>query len=137
MGARGLLTLPEKDPKRVFEGQALRRLLRLGVLDETQTKMGYVLGLTVEKFLDRRLQTVVFQQHMAKSYHHARVLIKQRHIRVGKKLVDVPSFMVRLDSEKHIEFSLTSPLRPGNAPGRVKRKSDKKKNEKGEDDDDE
>merc|ERR1712194_361259 len=115
----------------------IRRLVRLGLLDETQVKLDFVLGLTVEKFLDRRLQTRVFKHHMAVSFHHARVLIKQRHIRVGKRLVDVPSFMVRLDSEKHIEFSLTSPLRPGNAPGRVKRKSDKKKNEKGEDDDDE
>jgi hypothetical protein len=35
---------------------------------------------------------------MAKSIHHARVLIKQRHIRVGKQLVNVPSFLVRLTS---------------------------------------
>ena len=56
---------------------------------------------------------------MAKSIHHARVLIKQRHVRVGKRMVDIPSFMVRLDSEKHIEFALTSPFgagRAGNKP---------------------
>ncbi len=41
---------------------------------------------------------------------------------VGKRMVDVPSFMVRLDSEKHIEYSLTSPYGAGRA-GRVKRKS--------------
>jgi len=80
-----------------------------------------VLGLTVEKFLDRRLQTRVFNSGLAKSIHHARVLIRQRHIRVGKRLVNVPSFMVRLESEKHIEFALTSPL-GGGRHGRVKRK---------------
>merc|ERR1711966_540752 len=131
--ARTLLTLPEKDPKRMFEGSALlRRLMRLGLLTETENKLDYVLGLTVEKFLDRRLQTRVFQAGLAKSIHHARVLIKQRHIRVGKRLVDVPSFMVRLDSEKHIEFALTSPFGNGR-PGRVKRKSDKNKNAGGDD----
>jgi small subunit ribosomal protein S9e len=29
----------------------------------------------------RRLQTLVFKQNLAKSLHHARVLIRQRHIR--------------------------------------------------------
>ena len=33
----------------------------------------------------------------------------------------MPSFVVRLDSQKHIDFSLTSPL-GGGRPGRVKRK---------------
>jgi len=124
--ARTLLTLPEKDNKRLFEGAALlRRLMRLGLISETENKLDYVLGLSVEKFLDRRLQTIVFNAGYAKSIHHARVLIKQRHIRVGKRLVDIPSFMVRLDSEKHIEFALTSPF-GGGRPGRVKRKTDKK-----------
>merc|ERR1719329_1270751 len=111
--------------------------MRMGLLNETENKLDYVLGLSVEKFLDRRLQTRVFQAGLAKSIHHARVLIKQRHIRVGKRLVDVPSFMVRLDSEKHIEFALTSPF-GGGRPGRNKRKSDKGKSggEDGGDDED-
>jgi small subunit ribosomal protein S9e len=120
--ARALLTLPEKDPKRLFDGQALlRRLTRYGLLTENEQKLDFVLGLNIEKFLDRRLQTRVFQQGLAKSIHHARTLIKQRHIRVGKRMVNVPSFMVRLDSEKHVEFALTSPYGTGRS-GRVKRK---------------
>lgn len=63
-----------------------------------------MLQLTTQKLLERRLQTKVFKQGLAKSIHHARVLIKQRHIRVGKQLVNVPSFLVRVDSEKHIQF---------------------------------
>jgi small subunit ribosomal protein S9e len=45
--------------------------------------------------------------------------------RVGRQLVNIPSFMVRVDTEKHIDFSLTSPL-GGGEPGRVKRKNQKK-----------
>ncbi len=35
----------------------------------------------LQDFLERRLQTLVFKQGLAKSIHHARVLIRQRHIR--------------------------------------------------------
>ncbi|KAF4035340.1 S4 domain [Phytophthora infestans] len=120
--ARELLTLDPKDPKRLFEGSALlRRLKRYGMLAEDENELDFVLRLNVQKLLERRLQTKVFKQNLAKSIHHARVLIKQRHIRVGKQLVDVPSFLVRMDSEKHIDFAVTSPYGQGR-PGRVARR---------------
>ncbi|KAK4536453.1 hypothetical protein CDCA_CDCA08G2478 [Cyanidium caldarium] len=120
--ARELLTLEENAERRLFEGAALlRRLTRLGLLDATQQNLDYVLSLKVHDFLERRLQTQVFKLGLAKSIHHARVLIRQRHIRVGKQLVNVPSFMVRVDSQKHIDFAPTSPF-GGGRPGRVKRR---------------
>jgi len=135
--ARVLLTLDEKSNKRMFEGESLlRRMSRYGLLDETQMKLDYVLALNVSDFLERRLQTLVFKLGLAKSIHHARVLIRQRHIRVGKQIVNVPSFLVRVDSQKHIDFSLKSPF-GGGRPGRVKRKNLKNKGSKGGDADEE
>lgn len=80
--ARELLKLDEKDTRRLFEGNALiRRLIRIGVLDESKAKLDFCLSLKIEDFLERRLQTQVFKLGLAKSIHHARVLIRQRHIR--------------------------------------------------------
>ncbi|GJR17279.1 40S ribosomal protein S9-2 [Tanacetum coccineum] len=56
----------------------------------------YVLALTSENFLRRR-DTCVQDW-------------------VGRQVVNVPSFMVRVDSQKHIDFSLTSPF-GGGRPG--------------------
>merc|ERR1712205_62154 len=121
--ARTLLTKDDKDPQRIFEGQALmRRMIRYGILDEDKQRLDYVLGLKIENFMERRLQTLVFKRGLAKSIHHARGLIRQRHIRVGRQVVNVPSFMVRVEQQPHIEFSLKSPF-GGGTPGRVKRKN--------------
>ncbi|KAF7233820.1 hypothetical protein EG68_12248, partial [Paragonimus skrjabini miyazakii] len=112
--ARELLTLDEKDPRRLFGGSALlRRLVRVGVLPEDKMKLDFVLGLKIEDFLERRLQTQVFKLGLAVSIHHARVLIRQRHIRVRTQMVNCPGFMVRLDSGKLIDFTLSSPLGKG------------------------
>ncbi|ORM40740.1 FACT complex subunit SPT16 [Babesia sp. Xinjiang] len=100
----------------------LRRMVRYGLMGENERKLDFVLGLTLNKMMERRLQTKVFKLGLAKSIHHARCMIRQRHIRVGKQIVDIPSFMVRVDSEKHIDFALTSPF-GGGRPGRVHRKS--------------
>ena len=82
--ARNLLTMDDTDPKRIFEGEALlRRMYKYGLLDESQNKLDYVLALTPQDFLERRLETLVFKLGLAKSIHHARVLIRQRHIRSG------------------------------------------------------
>jgi small subunit ribosomal protein S9e len=158
--ARTLLTLEERDTRRIFQGNALlRRMYRYGLLDEQQKGLDYVLALQPSDFLERRLQTLVFKLGHAKSIHHARVLIRQKHIRcvdafdicclwldrwrcvcalveglyctfgpqtlsircrVGKQVVNVPSFLVRVDSQKHIDFALSSPF-GGGRPGRVKR----------------
>eukprot|EP01129_Flabellula_baltica_P001739 TRINITY_DN11665_c0_g1_i1.p1 TRINITY_DN11665_c0_g1~~TRINITY_DN11665_c0_g1_i1.p1 ORF type:complete len:193 (+),score=53.89 TRINITY_DN11665_c0_g1_i1:26-604(+) len=123
--ARTLLTMEEKDPRRIFEGEALlRRLHRYGILDENKNTLDYVLQLQVEDFLERRLQTQVLKLALARSIHQARVMVRQKHIRVRNQLVHVPSFMVRVDSQRHIDFALSSPF-GGGRPGRLKRKLDK------------
>merc|ERR1740133_335830 len=108
--ARVLLCMDETDRRRIFEGEALIKY---------QRKRDYVLGLTVHQFMERRLQTLVVKRNLAKSVHMSRVLIRQRHIAVGKQLVTIPSFLVRRTSEQLIALSATSCKRTGKL-GRMK-----------------
>jgi len=104
--ARELLMLPEKDTKRVFEGTALlRRLTKLGVLDEDKQKLDYVLELTPADLLERRLQTQVYKSGKAKSIHHARTLINHRHIALGSQMCNQPGLLVWKENEKLIRNS--------------------------------
>jgi small subunit ribosomal protein S9e len=120
--ARILLTMDEQDPRRLFEGEALiRRMVRIGLLKDSERRLDYVLGLTISQFMERRLQTLVVKRKLASSVHHARVLIGQRHIAVGKQMVNIPSFVVRVSSEQHIKMAATS-VYTTNKPGRMKRK---------------
>ena len=79
-----------KDPKHLFEGNALIRcLVRIGVLDESRMRLDYVPdSMETEDFLELQLQTQVFKSDLVQSIHHAHVLIRKRHIRVGKQIVN-------------------------------------------------
>ena len=96
-------------------------MVRLEWLLESSRKLDYVLGIATAEIMEWRLQTKVFELDLAKSSQHARVFTRQRHTRAGKHICDMASFVVRLDSEKHIDFALASPF-GGDRPGQVRRK---------------
>ena len=105
--ARELLTLEKDDPRRIFEGQALiDRMMRIGVLGKDEKQLDYVLSLTTNKFLERRLQTLVHSNQAAKSIHEARTLIFQKKIALTKgtrrQIINIPSFVVRKENENKI-----------------------------------
>jgi small subunit ribosomal protein S9e len=125
--AKILMTLPDKDPRRFFQGRSLvKKLKRYGILEKNQETLDNILSLKTQDFLERRLQTLVFKKGLAKSVHHSRILIRQRHISVDNNLVDIPSFLVKLKSEDKIEFFSKSPF-GGGEPGRNRKKTLKKK----------
>ena len=106
--ARDLLTLEDNDPKRIFEGDALiNRMLRIGVLNKHEKSLDLVLDLKLVKFLERRLQTLVFKSSYAKSIHEARSLIFQNRITLNtgrrNKTVNIPSLIVRKENENKID----------------------------------
>merc|ERR1712048_1076637 len=127
--ARRLLTLQQDDPRRTFEGGALlRRLTRLGVLGPEQQRLEYCQSIKAKDVLKRRLQTLV-KEIGVESVHRARVLIYQRHIRVGHQVVTSPSFLVREKSQRFINFREGSSL-GGGPPGKIKRRNIRRKQAK-------
>lgn len=105
--ARELLTLEENNPVRLFEGQALmNKLFKFGLLDkETEAGLDFALSLNIERFLERRLQTLVYKNKLAKSIHHSRVMIYGKQIVVNNQIVDVASYMVSADNETKIDIN--------------------------------
>jgi small subunit ribosomal protein S9e len=105
----------------------LRRLKRYGIIKQEENTLDRILTLKIQDFLERRLQTIVFKLGLAHSIHHARVLIRQRHISIENNLVNIPSYLVRLKSQEKISYFSRSPYCDGN-PGRVRKKTLKKQN---------
>merc|ERR1712190_449783 len=96
-----------------------------GILTMEQQKLEYCLSIKAKDVLKRRLQTLV-KEIGVESVHGARVLIYQRHIRVGHQVVTSPSFLVREKSQRFINFREGSSL-GGGPPGKIKRRNIKRK----------
>ncbi len=94
------------------ETQLLNRLKRLGILEETAA-IDDDLDLSIEDFLERRLQTMVLNKGLAKSIYQARQLISHGHIAINMQRVKSPSYLVLRDEEAKITYAPTSGI--GNA----------------------
>lgn len=111
--ARHSRTLSEEQAIEVQQ-TLINKLIRLGVLSPEST-FEDVLRLTVEDVLKRRLQTLVFEKGLAKSVYHARQLIVHKHIQVGDKRINSPSYLVKREEEDMIQFAPTSPFASASA----------------------
>jgi small subunit ribosomal protein S4 len=61
---------------------------------EKANKLKGITGDNLVKFLESRLDNVVYRLGFASSRKQARQLIRHRHITVNEKLVDIPSFIL-------------------------------------------
>lgn len=81
----------------------LMRLARLGILPAEAT-LDDVLSLTVENFLDRRLQTRVMKKGLARTAMQARQLVTHGFIAVKGRRVTVPSYLVNAEEDQYIAY---------------------------------
>jgi small subunit ribosomal protein S4 len=87
----------------------IKKLIRMGVLAENST-LDDILNLSVEDFLERRLQTLVHRHGLAITVNQARQLIVHGHIAVEGKRVTIPSYIVDRDEESKIAYYRNSPF---------------------------
>jgi len=106
--AKRLIPLPTPQAD-IEKRQLLKKLFLLGLLPEA-SKIENVLDLTLDDLLERRLQTRVHRQSLAKSVKQARQFITHNHVMVGGKVVASPSYLVRKSEEQLIKFVPSSSL---------------------------
>lgn len=106
--------------------QLLKRLSSLGLISET-AKLEDVLTITLRDILNRRLQTLIYRNKLAKSIRQARQFIIHEHISVGDSKITSPSYLVSKQEETLVNFAPNSPLFSQDHPERAQEKEPQKK----------
>ncbi|MEA3190677.1 MAG: small subunit ribosomal protein [Thermoplasmata archaeon] len=97
----------------------ISRMQRQGYLGEEPT-LNDVLGLDLERILNRRLQSQVYLKGLARTPKQARQFISHGCIKIGDRRVTVPSYVVRRGEEELIAIDPTKALADENHPVRPK-----------------
>ncbi len=112
--ARSLLALDPEERERK-ERILVGKLVKLGIISEGATSDD-ILGLEVEAFLKRRLQTIVLEKGLAGTIHQARQLIVHRHIALNNQIITAPGYIVPKSEEDNISYAPSSPFNDPNHP---------------------
>jgi len=101
--------------RKKMEDELLARLKKLGILDEMAV-LDNVLDLTIEDFLERRFETIVFRKGLAKTMQQSRQLIGHGHITIGNRRVTTPGYIVAKAEDSQIVYtpksSIANPAHP-------------------------
>ena len=95
-GAKAMIKESEEKKNTFFE-----KLNKLGL---NVNSIPDVLGLTLNNWLDRRLQTFVFKKGLANSVKEARQKIVHKHVAVDGSVINIPSFIVTKNLEDKISL---------------------------------
>jgi small subunit ribosomal protein S4 len=107
--ARSLLAL-RKEIREQNEPVFMKSLMRIGLIN-TDSTLDDVLNLQISDLLSRRLQTIVQKKLSFKTPYQARQAIVHKHVMINGRVINVPSYRVKIDEEKNIQLRLNSSLR--------------------------
>jgi small subunit ribosomal protein S4 len=96
----------------VFESkkdELIGHMQRAGLLGP-DADIDNVLSLKVQQGLERRLQTLVYRQGLARSPKQARQLITHGHIAINGRRCSIPGYRVTRAEESQISYYGKSPL---------------------------
>ena len=96
--AKQLITKSEEEKKGFIQ-----RLQKKGFQVEN---LADALGLNKEDWLKRRLQTIVFMKKITNTPKQARQFVTHKHVSIGDKIVNIPSYMVSLEEEPLIRLNI-------------------------------
>jgi len=98
----------------------LEHLKNYGMMKE-DGDLDSVLSITVEDLLERRLQTQVYRQGLAKTLRQSRQFITHGHIQITGRKVTVPGYYVKRGEEMTIDYYPGSPMAQEAHPERATR----------------
>jgi len=99
--ARELAAKRDRDKEKVL----VDKMIKLGLLGEG-AMIDDVLGLNLENFLERRLQTIIFKKGLANSLNQARQFIVHGHVRIDERKITYPSYIVQKNEEEKIKVGV-------------------------------
>jgi len=114
--AKKLIAAKTEQSKKEQE-QLLNKLFKLKIINK-DTKIENVLDLTINDFLNRRLQNIVYKKGLTRTSKQARQLIIHGHIFIRDKKVTVPSYLVKRDEEDLISYNPKSSFAKDDHPER-------------------
>jgi small subunit ribosomal protein S4 len=106
--ARNLEARRDKEKEKIL----LDKLFKMGLI-KRDAGLDDVLALTIEKILDRRLQTLVFKKGLANTLKQARQYIVHGHIAIDSRKIAWPSTVVEVNEEGKIGFYEKSKIKLG------------------------
>ncbi|MBI2542947.1 MAG: 30S ribosomal protein S4 [Candidatus Aenigmarchaeota archaeon] len=95
--ARGLIAKQDKNKEKIL----IEKLSSLGILGK-DANLDNILTLTVEDFLNRRLQTVVHKKNLVNTVKQGRQFIVHGHVLIDNRKVTYPSYLVPAEREDKI-----------------------------------
>ena len=104
--ARSLLALRQEVRDRE-EPILIHSLSRIGLIEQNAT-LDDVLNLEIDDLLSRRLQTIVMKKFYFKSPYQARQAISHGHVIIGDRVVNIPSYIVKVDEEDKVKLTSES-----------------------------
>jgi small subunit ribosomal protein S4 len=111
--AREILALMSTTPDAALVAEKKRQLIdhlqRMGLMGQAGD-IDAVLALRVEQELERRLQTMVYRQGLARSPKQARQFITHGHIAINGRRVTIPGYRVSRLEETQIRYYTASPF---------------------------
>ncbi len=101
------------------KGELIEHMQRMGLLGP-DADIDDVLSLKTPQHLERRLQTLVYRQGLARSPKQARQFITHGHIAIAGKRVSIPGYRVNRSEETQISYYGKSPVADANHAERAR-----------------
>jgi len=83
----------------------LSKMEKLGLLEKNST-LDDILSLEIEDILERRLQTILVKNKIAKTPKQSRQFIVHNHVKIGDRKVKWPSLLVSKEFEGKIKLDI-------------------------------